>query len=51
VLSEVKVLADRGDQLAGLLGQIQLPDQRPVPAGARRGHLSPGEDGDDDRAT
>ena len=26
VLSEVKVLADRGDQLAGLLGQIQVPE-------------------------
>jgi hypothetical protein len=51
VLSEVKVLADRGDQLAGLLGQIQVPDQRPVPAGARRGYLIPDEDGDYDLST
>ena len=26
VMGEVQVLADRGDQLAGLLGQIQVPE-------------------------
>ena len=51
VFSEVKVLADRGDQLAGLLGQIQPPDQQPLPAGARRGYFIPGEDGDYDLPT
>jgi hypothetical protein len=45
VFSEVQVLAERGDQLAGLLGQIQPPDPRPVPAG-RHSHPRTGEDGD-----
>jgi hypothetical protein len=30
VLSELGVLADRGDQLAGLLGQIQMPELGPA---------------------
>ena len=46
VWSEVSVLADRADQLAGLLGQIEVPDQRPVPAG-RRSYVMTGEDGDE----
>jgi hypothetical protein len=45
VFSEVQVLAERGDQLAGLLGQIQPPDSRPVPVG-RPSHPRPGENGD-----
>jgi hypothetical protein len=46
VMSEVQVLADRGDQLAGLLGQIQPPDQSPVAAG-RRSNLKAGGDRDE----
>ena len=46
VMSEIGVLADRGDQLAGLLGQIQPPDAPPVPAG-RRSYLIPAESGDE----
>jgi hypothetical protein len=45
VMSELTVLAERGDQLAGLLGQIQPPDPRPVSVG-RRSYLMTGEDGD-----
>ena len=46
VFSEVRVLAERGDQLAELLGRIQPPDARPVPAG-RRSYLVPAEAGDE----
>jgi hypothetical protein len=46
VMSEVQVLAGRGDQLAGLLGQIQVPDQSTVAAGRHR-YLVTGEDRDD----
>ncbi len=34
VMSEVQVLADRADQLADLLGQIQPPDTAPAPGGS-----------------
>ena len=35
VMSELGVLAERGDQLAGLLGQIQVPELSPAGPGRR----------------
>ena len=43
VMSELAVLADRGDQLAALLGQIQVPELSPAEA-RRHSHLVAVED-------
>jgi len=43
VMSELGVLADRGDRLADLLGQIQVPELSPAQPG-RRSHLTAVED-------
>ncbi len=43
VMSEVQVLAERGDQLAGLLAQIQVPELSPAgPRTAQRPHSGRG---------